>query len=798
MNTLQDIKKLYSEFSNIDIGDLSGNQKDHMREALMSTMPEDLKTMSDHKMYVEILQKLRLSINKDFRRAGENFLKTLTSMLSVGEDGVYSNSSRFIYELIQNVDDCDYENIEDCHLDIQFCYNTSPGEIILTYNEKGFTPQNVFAITGIAENSKNISADKVEIGEKGIGFKSVFGMADKVRIESGLFSFEIFRDNFTVPIPVYDNYKPVKGTRLTLQMPEKTVAELFNSLKEQYITKDSLLNNNPILFLNKLTHLKMFYDHSFRYIEFNVERKAPEYIDEIAYEDDIRITVEMKDHNNGIDHEYNTCIASRRYTMPLIYGKDECISRYGKDAAFSERRHNLIALFPKRSSELKDHMGLLYSFLPTQIKINAPLVLHAPFKLDSSREFVDPQGKNRWFSFTVAHLSDFLKKVYVHLANDVKQDIISYIPKNDTTFFEKSNEKVRCLMLKELSRDAVCMEKIFYTSDGSFENIENIISFSAESKIPDPARVFTLLDIKGKLFIPSGKVDMKKFGAKVICDIPEILFKKGLKDDASFEEIANILKVIGKELHYKDLIKESCPLTLTCTHLKTFMKHKELSGALSDYSLECISEGKQPNITFDRRLPVASESFCLDIAEMVDTANLKKAFKTYLSKIKYRFLVIDAPDSNMDFFAAGRDAVVLAKDKEASSFAMLTAKFDPNKMFVSSLWLRNASKDLNKAETTMSDIEFLKYLKDVRSSIQRIAPEMYRGYIKLINESGTDKKRFLNELLQNADDCTYHDGEIPTFVLKVNDSKIIVSYNETGFTKQDIRAITAIGESTKN
>ena len=117
-------------------------------------------------------------------------MKTLGSLLAVGEDGVYTNKMRFLYELIQNVDDCDYEDISDCNLEVFFeRSNEDTAKIVFTYNELGFTPANVFAITGIAEAAKNISEEKVEIGEKGIGFKSVFGIADKVYIQSGRFSF---------------------------------------------------------------------------------------------------------------------------------------------------------------------------------------------------------------------------------------------------------------------------------------------------------------------------------------------------------------------------------------------------------------------------------------------------------------------------------------------------------------------------------------------------------------------------------------------------------------------------------
>ena len=145
------------QYANVDIGDLSGNQKKTIKDTLKTCTSEDLHTVEEHKMFVELLQKFRMSSLEDMSLMGDGFISTLRSLLSVGEDGIYSNSQRFIYELIQNVDDCEYDNPEDCQLDIQFKYNKNPGEIIFTYNEKGFSPQNVVGITGIAEKMKNVA-----------------------------------------------------------------------------------------------------------------------------------------------------------------------------------------------------------------------------------------------------------------------------------------------------------------------------------------------------------------------------------------------------------------------------------------------------------------------------------------------------------------------------------------------------------------------------------------------------------------------------------------------------------------
>lgn len=790
-----DIKEAYSKYANIDIGDLSNNQKDGMREVLSSTKPKDLKSVEEHRMYLMLLQSYRNATMKDMNRVGTDFLKTLQSLLAVGEDGVYSNSQRFIYELIQNVDDCEYENIEDCRLDIKFEYHTEPGKIILTYNEKGFKPENVFAITGIAEKSKNISADKVEIGEKGIGFKSVFGIAEKVHIESGSFSFELYRDNFIVPIPKYDNYTPIKGTRLTLEMQSSTVQKIYRSMVEQYIQKDAVLNKNPILFLNKLTHLKMFFD-GFRYIKFDVQRKEPKMIGNIAFEDDVIVSVDMKDSNSSIDKEYSSKIKCKRYTQSIVYGEEECKSRYGENVSFNKRNHNLIALFPTSLDELKDYKGLMYSFLPTQISITVPVVMHIPFKLDGSREFVDPQGENKWFSFTIDRLVDFLKSTYIHLATIVKQDIITYIPNRYNFFFKRTNEKIKCLQKNELRGNTICLENVFYTDKGTYESADNIVSFAKDEDIENPREIFSLLGEQGELFIPNSKVDMRLYNVRVIENVPALLFKTGLREEHKFSKIADILDKIGKNLDYENLIKECCPIALTNNQVLVISKHQRIYKAINNYCDSCIIDNKLPEIKFLSNTLVTDEKFSNEVQDIIKSADLNNSFEKYLESINFKFYLLKGLKKG--FSITAKNGIVVSKSFPMGSFANIVSKYDDTKTFSATLSLRQASDTLNEIDESMSNSEYLKLLRDVRAIVKGIfGKKIYKNYIQLINNAGADKNRFLNELLQNADDCIYSNNDVPSFDMKIDNNKVTVTYNELGFTKHNVRAITAIGESTK-
>ena len=291
------LQNLSDTYGSTDCRDLGSRQLEILRDGLKQVSASEIKSADDGKLFIELLRKFREAVAENDKLHGENYPQLLNSLLSVGEDGLYSNSLRFIFELIQNVDDCEYAKPDDCKLDMRFDCNS--GEIVLSYNEVGFTPFNVFAITGIAEAAKNVSASKNEIGEKGIGFKSVFGVAKQVLIRSGWFSFELYKENFTIPVAAYKNYQYCPGTQMTLYVPGRA-REIYRQIRDQYCRKESLFGKNPLLFLNKLTSLKLYYD-TWRSMEFKVSRAAIPDTGKIFREDNVKIAVNLRDHDNGLD-----------------------------------------------------------------------------------------------------------------------------------------------------------------------------------------------------------------------------------------------------------------------------------------------------------------------------------------------------------------------------------------------------------------------------------------------------------------------------------------------------------------
>ena len=121
-------------------------------------------------------------------------------------DQLYTTPTHFLLELIQNADDNTYnhEDIPRLHLSLY----KKKGKIFFRSdcNEIGFTFQQLDALARIGKSTKKTitGGRKGYIGEKGIGFKSVFKVADKVRIASGYYEFKLDRRQtigMMLPIP---------------------------------------------------------------------------------------------------------------------------------------------------------------------------------------------------------------------------------------------------------------------------------------------------------------------------------------------------------------------------------------------------------------------------------------------------------------------------------------------------------------------------------------------------------------------------------------------------------------------
>jgi hypothetical protein len=163
--------------------------------------------------------------------------------------------------LIQNAEDNQFTRTKEAP---SIVFEVHPNKIIVECNEDGFTEANVLSICRTGRSSKK--SQRGYIGEKGIGFKSVFQIASKIHIQSNSFSFS-FRYNggsssgeklgLVTPIPE-DGPIPLSDRPLTRMTLTPIQSITYDELLAQF--KD--IPDNLLLFLSTLKELKIKIHHS--------------------------------------------------------------------------------------------------------------------------------------------------------------------------------------------------------------------------------------------------------------------------------------------------------------------------------------------------------------------------------------------------------------------------------------------------------------------------------------------------------------------------------------------------------
>lgn len=142
--------------------------------------------------FLDKLEKEKL-IRKIFTETGSTTrdAKNISNALHAIMGDLYTETERFVFELLQNADDQPEEgkmvNVKLKALD---------ENLLFLHDGKPFTEADVESISSIGDSTKKRDTEKT--GYKGIGFKSVFSDAETVYIDSGNFSFAFDRKS-----PIY-------------------------------------------------------------------------------------------------------------------------------------------------------------------------------------------------------------------------------------------------------------------------------------------------------------------------------------------------------------------------------------------------------------------------------------------------------------------------------------------------------------------------------------------------------------------------------------------------------------------
>nr|XP_043638568.1 uncharacterized protein LOC122609685 [Erigeron canadensis] len=354
------------------------------------------------KEHVEEIRREKFSIGRE-----ENKLSgDLTQAVKYLSAELYAKDVHFLMELIQNAEDNEYNEGVDPSLEFVITSkditNTGAATTLLVFNnEKGFSRKNIDSICSVGLSTKKGLRKRGYIGEKGIGFKSVFLITSQPYIFSNGYQIRFNEKpcqhcniGYIVPEwveedPTLSAIQSVYGSSTSL--PTTTLVLPLKAEKVKAV-KDQLSNVHPevLLFLAKIKRLSVREVNedprlnTVSAISISSEKNFVTLKSMDAESYSLHLTAE--DTGNDDDTECGYYMWKQRFP----------VRQENKVDARSEVEEWVITLAFPNGKRLKRGTSMpgIYSFLPTETVTNFPFIIQADFLLASSRENI--LWDNKW------------------------------------------------------------------------------------------------------------------------------------------------------------------------------------------------------------------------------------------------------------------------------------------------------------------------------------------------------------------------------------------------------------------
>ncbi|KAG6672482.1 hypothetical protein I3842_16G059200 [Carya illinoinensis] len=125
--------------------------------------------------HIEEIRRKKFSIGGELNPLTEDLHQAVKNLSAE----LYAKDVHFLMELIQNAEDNEY--MEEVDPSLEFLITSeditgtgAPATLLIFNNEKGFSSKNIDSICSVGRSTKKGNRKRGYIGEKGIGFKSVF------------------------------------------------------------------------------------------------------------------------------------------------------------------------------------------------------------------------------------------------------------------------------------------------------------------------------------------------------------------------------------------------------------------------------------------------------------------------------------------------------------------------------------------------------------------------------------------------------------------------------------------------
>ncbi|XP_058848447.1 uncharacterized protein LOC117424580 isoform X2 [Acipenser ruthenus] len=294
---------------------------------------------------------------------------------------LYSKDTHFVLELIQNADDNCYPSDGSVHPSLVFVVERDC--VTILNNECGFEEKNIRAICDVGRSTKGKHTYGY-IGQKGIGFKSVFKVTDLPEIHSN--GFHICFDKNSGPmgyiLPHWlENERPLELDGTELQSSSWTTKIILPLRSESHQTRNLFHDVHPslLLFLHRLRSISIVNQIDNRFL--SITRK------------DLSNNVLEVHHTDGVER---WLVVKRSLSTKKI--KENVESTELALAFKMNDGGNTLGL------KLQPEKQPVFAFLPLR-SFGFRFIIQGDFDIPSSREDVDRDSPwNQWLRSEIASL----------------------------------------------------------------------------------------------------------------------------------------------------------------------------------------------------------------------------------------------------------------------------------------------------------------------------------------------------------------------------------------------------------
>lgn len=329
-------------------------------------------SVEDAKQHIERIRQEKFGFMPDGTKRPNALERDLRAALKNLAEELNAKETHFILELLQNAEDNTYPpGVEPALslavVDADPTSSGGDGCLCLQNNETGFTPPQVLSLCSVGQSTKAKALGY--IGEKGIGFKSVFRVTNQPHIFSNSFRFRFERphepDDLGYIVPHWVEFKPegIASGFTAIYLP------LIQGKRVGIAKKLSEILPETVLFLSKLRRLQIGSDQFV-----------------------------ARDRTEGLVTLSTTADESLYLVQRQLWSAPDGLVEEKRPGI--REREVTVALPLKTARQCR---GRVFAFLPTEMDTGLPFFINADFLLTSSRDsLLEDRRWNQWLRDRVA------------------------------------------------------------------------------------------------------------------------------------------------------------------------------------------------------------------------------------------------------------------------------------------------------------------------------------------------------------------------------------------------------------